>query len=93
MTSTIANRTTDTRLSQLVSLVYQAIDEQDRELVTPASWTEATDLGQLPLDSLATVELIYTVEEHFGVTIAEQDAYHFTTISDVLQYIERHVPS
>jgi acyl carrier protein len=46
------------------------------------------DLG---LDSMATIELLYRVEEAFDLQIPDQDLQGLVTVADVVQYVERRL--
>jgi acyl carrier protein len=81
---------TENTLPQLIDLLRRAIDEQDHSYVDFDSIHRGTELAALPLDSLATVELLYSIEETFNLTIPEQAAFHFRTVGDVLQFIQAH---
>ncbi len=43
------------------------------------------DLGA---DSLDLVEILMAVEEHFGVSIPDEEMPEFRTVSDILAYID-----
>lgn len=49
-------------------------------------------LGSLPeLDSLAVVNLLTAIEEHFGITIEDDEisAAHFETLGSLTRFIEQ----
>ena len=51
--------------------------------------TETTDIAEdLGADSLDVVELMMSIEEEFGIEIADEDARSFKPVSDVVSYIE-----
>lgn len=52
-------------------------------------------LGAIPeLDSMAVVSLITALEEHFGITVADDEigASTFETLDSLAQFIERKLP-
>jgi len=52
-------------------------------------------LGAVPeLDSIAVVNLITALEEHFGITVADDEigASTFETLGSLTQFIERKLP-
>jgi len=54
--------------------------------------SETTDIADdLGADSLDVVEMMMGVEEEFGITIEEEAAKAFKTVSDVAKYIDEHV--
>ena len=46
------------------------------------------DLG---LDSMATIELLFRIEETFDLQIPDQDLHRLVTVSDVIAYVEEKV--
>ena len=46
------------------------------------------DLG---LDSMATIELLYRVEEAFDIQIPDQDLQGLVTLADVAHYVDRRL--
>ncbi len=44
------------------------------------------DLGA---DSLDVVELIMSLEDEFGITISDDDAAELTTVSRIVEYLEK----
>lgn len=55
--------------------------------VTP----EASFVEDLGADSLDTVELVMALEEKFEIEIPDEDAESIRTVSDVVDYIEKHI--
>lgn len=56
----------------------------DEDLITPSS-NLTTDLN---LNSLDVVNVIVEFEETFGIEIDEEDIRSFTTVGDIVDYIE-----
>lgn len=57
--------------------------------VEEAIITEDTDLMKdLEADSLDAVEVILAVEEEFGIEIPDEDAENFSTVGDIVKYVE-----
>lgn len=46
------------------------------------------DLG---LDSMATIELLFRIEEAFDLQIPDEDLQHLRTVADVIAYVERRL--
>lgn len=46
------------------------------------------DLG---LDSMATIELLFKIEETFELQIPDQDLQHLSTVGDVIRYVEERL--
>jgi acyl carrier protein len=47
----------------------------------------AADLG---INSLELADLVYLCEERFNVVIDDEDLHNFTTVGDVVNYLESH---
>lgn len=47
----------------------------------------ATDLG---VNSLELADLVYLCEEKFNIVIDDEDLHNFTTVGDVVRYLESH---
>lgn len=65
---------------------YACVDE---DLITPSS-NLTTDLN---LNSLDVVNVIVEFEETFGIEIDEEDIRSFTTVGDIVNYIESRTRS
>lgn len=64
---------------------------KDYQLV-PEQMTPETGLTDLEIDSLGVIELIFAIEDKFGVTATDVDsnsARDFATLRDVSNYIDR----
>ena len=51
---------------------------------------EAELAGDLGINSLELAELVLACEEKFNVVIDDEDLHHFTTVGDVVEYLEAH---
>lgn len=49
---------------------------------------EASFIDDLGADSLDTVELIMSLEDHFELTISDDDAKELKTVGDVYNYLK-----
>ena len=59
--------------------------------VEPSQVTMDTDIMKdLEADSLDAVEIILGVEEEYGIEIPDEDADNFTTVGDIVKYIDSH---
>ncbi len=75
-------------LEHLRSLIMQVVAETDRDTLNPAAITSSTHLLSLPLDSLATMELMAGIEARFSIFISDQQALNFVTLSEIIQYVQ-----
>lgn len=51
---------------------------------------EATMQDDLGADSLDLVDLVMSVEEEFGVKVADEDLENIKTVGDIVDYIEEN---
>lgn len=51
---------------------------------------DTTFQGDLNADSLDLVELIMELEEHYDLSIPDEDAQEIASIGDAVRYIEEH---
>ena len=49
---------------------------------------EAELSGDLGINSLEHADLVYLCEEKFNVVIEDEDLHNFTTVGDVVRYLE-----
>ncbi|PIF02675.1 MAG: acyl carrier protein [Propionibacterium sp.] len=68
------------------------------EIITDITGTEASQLepsslfvGDLEIDSLSMVEIIYSCEEKFDISIPDEAANGFKKIADLVSYIENEL--
>ncbi|HEY5878950.1 MAG TPA: acyl carrier protein [Nakamurella sp.] len=57
--------------------------------VDPAEVTPDRSLSDLDIDSMALVEIVVSLEDRFGLLIADDAWSQFTTVGDVLDHLER----
>jgi acyl carrier protein len=54
--------------------------------------TATTDIAEdLGADSLDVVELMFSIEEEYNLTIDEEQIRKFRTVADVVRYIDNHL--
>lgn len=68
--------------AQVVEIVANQLSVPKEEVVPQASFVD--DLGA---DSLDLVELVMSIEEKFGIEIADEDAEKMKTVQDAIDYI------
>ena len=68
---------------KLKELVGDQLGGEEDEVTMEASMQD--DLGA---DSLDLVDLVMSVEEEFGVKVADEDLENIKTVGDIVNYIE-----
>ncbi len=51
---------------------------------------ESSFTDDLKADSLAVVELVLALEEHFSIEIPDEDTEQIKTVKDAIEYIKAH---
>ncbi len=51
---------------------------------------EAELSGDLGINSLELADLVYVCEEKFNIEIEDEDLHNFTTVGDVVRYLEEN---
>jgi len=67
---------------KVVSLIAEQLGKSENEVTLDSQFIE--DLGA---DSLDLVELIMSMEDEFGVEIADEDAEKILKVSDAVDYV------
>jgi len=57
---------------------------RDTEDITPKSAL----VEELGLDSFATIEMLFELEEHYGIEIPDEAVVNFQIVSDIVDYLE-----
>lgn len=70
---------------KLKELVVDQLGVEDDEVTM-----EATMQDDLGADSLDLVDLVMSVEEEFGVKVADEDLENIKTVGDIVDYIEEN---
>ena len=70
---------------QVISMIASQLGKNEREITLDSQFIE--DLGA---DSLDLVELIMSMEDEFGVEIADEDAEKILKVSDAINYIVKN---
>ena len=68
---------------KLKELVVDQLGVEEDEVTMEASMQD--DLGA---DSLDLVDMVMSVEEEFGVKVADEDLENIKTVGDIVNYIE-----
>ena len=70
---------------KVVSLIAEQLGNSENEVTLDSQFIE--DLGA---DSLDLVELIMSMEDEFGVEIADEDAEKILKVSDAVDYVVKN---
>ena len=70
----------------VAEVINNTLPNVDKESLT----METSFQGDLNADSLDLVELIMELEEHYDLSIPDEDAQDITSIGDAVRYIEEN---
>jgi acyl carrier protein len=70
---------------KVISLIAEQLGKSENEVTLDSQFIE--DLGA---DSLDLVELIMSMEDEFGVEIADEDAEKILKVSDAVDYVVKN---
>jgi acyl carrier protein len=70
---------------KVISLIAEQLGKSENEVTPDSQFIE--DLGA---DSLDLVELIMSMEDEFGVEIADEDAEKILKVSDAVDYVVKN---
>ena len=68
-----------------IATVLSSVSGVDPAEVTP----EKSFTGDLGVDSMTMVEAVVALEDRFGLLIADDDGPQFSTVGDLVSYLER----
>jgi acyl carrier protein len=77
--------TATAQLAELAKIVNEIAGTPLADITPDKKFVE--DLG---VDSLSMVEIIYAVEDQFGISIPEEASKDLVTVGDALAFIESH---
>ena len=66
-------------------IICQQLEVSVDKVIPEASFTD-----DLKADSLAVVELVLALEEHFSIEIPDEDTEQIKTVRDAVEYIKSH---
>ena len=67
---------------KIIAIVCEQLDVKPEDVDSKKTFTD--DLGA---DSLAIVELVLALEEHFGIKIPDEEVDNIKTVGDAVNYI------
>ena len=70
----------------VAEVISNTLPNVDKETLS----MDTTFQGDLNADSLDLVELIMELEEHYDLSIPDEDAQEIASIGDAVRYIEEH---
>ncbi len=78
---------------EILRRLVAAISVSVSSPIDPSSVTEATSLESFSVDSLVLIDLIFDVEQEFGVKLAAERLTGMRTMSDLVGHLESRIAS
>lgn len=74
--------------AKVIQFIATKVENLDTSTITRSSKFE-----ELGLDSMDTIQLLFDAEDAFGINFNSEEAKGFSTVGDIVSYIETHQPS
>ncbi|SEP06623.1 acyl carrier protein [Nitrosovibrio sp. Nv6] len=71
--------------SKVIQFIATKVENLDTSTITRSSKFE-----ELGLDSMDTIQLLFDAEDTFGINFDSEEAKGFTSVGDIISYIENH---
>ena len=72
--------------NKVKDIIAENLSVDDPERITP----ETSLTKDLEADSLYVVEVIMAIEEEFGIEIPDEDAEQFSSVEDIVNFVEKN---
>ena len=73
--------------SEILQRLTTAIADSDASLINPDDVTEATSLASFGVDSLVLIDLIFDIEQEFGVKLAAEELTAMRTMGELVSHL------
>jgi acyl carrier protein len=74
--------------AKVIQFIATKVENLDASTINRSSKFE-----ELGLDSMDTIQLLFDAEDAFGINFDSEEAKGFSTVGDIVSYIETHQPS
>ena len=71
--------------TKVIQFIATKVENADASTISSSSKFE-----ELGLDSMDTIQLLFDAEDSFGINFDGEEAKGFTTVGDIVSYIEKH---
>jgi acyl carrier protein len=76
---------------QLIQTLRDIVDQAAVEPIDTDNLTEDTTIGELGFDSLSVLDLVYDVQQAFGLDFEIQDLVAVNTVGELLDFLEEEM--
>ena len=74
--------------AKVIQFISTKVENLDASTINRSSKFE-----ELGLDSMDTIQLLFDAEDTFGISFDSEEAKGFTSVGDIVSYIEKHQTS
>lgn len=74
--------------AKVIQFIATKVENLDASTINRSSKFE-----ELGLDSMDTIQLLFDAEDAFGINFDSEEAKGFSSVGDIVSYIETHHPS
>ena len=78
---------------QIIDLMKMIVRENGKPFPDDLEVTVITKISELGLDSLSFIELLFGLEEKFGIEIPMEDVANLETVGDFISSLEKKMAS
>jgi acyl carrier protein len=71
--------------TKVIQFIATKVENKDASTINSSSKFE-----ELGLDSMDTIQLLFDAEDSFGINFDGEEAKGFTSVGDIVSYIEKH---
>jgi acyl carrier protein len=76
---------------QLIQTLRNIVDQSAMEPVDTENLNEDTTIGELGFDSLSVLDLIYDIQQTFGLEFDIQDLIAVNTVGELIDFLEQEI--
>ncbi|MFU8780588.1 MAG: acyl carrier protein [Kiritimatiellia bacterium] len=76
---------------QLIQTLRDIIDQAAVEPIDTDNLTEDTTIGELGFDSLSVLDLVYDVQQAFGLDFEIQELVAVNTVGELIDFLEEEM--
>ncbi|MBT3191674.1 MAG: acyl carrier protein [Verrucomicrobia bacterium] len=73
---------------EILGQLRKAMKESSTEPINWDTVTEDTTIGELGFDSLSILDLIYDVQQTFGIEFEAEELINVNTVSELTEFLE-----
>ncbi len=74
--------------AKVIAFIASKVENVDASTITTAS-----EFGELGLDSMDTIQLLFDAEDTFGVSFEGEEVKGLRNVGDIIDYISKHPPT